>query len=90
MELRCGWRAVACGARAGEDNSCARAGAARQVLCEDASVLGTPFYVMDYSKGRLFKNPHLPGMSATGNSAAAVYVSCLPPVSAPSLAPCLV
>jgi acyl-CoA dehydrogenase family protein 10 len=31
-------------------------------LCEDDRVLGTPFYVMDFEDGRLFKNPHLPGM----------------------------
>eukprot|EP00802_Teleaulax_amphioxeia_P008001 Tamp_08009.p1 GENE.Tamp_08009~~Tamp_08009.p1 ORF type:complete len:487 (+),score=115.21 Tamp_08009:680-2140(+) len=41
------------------------------VLCEDESVLGTPFYLMDYCGGRLFKNPHLPGMS--GADRAAIY-----------------
>jgi acyl-CoA dehydrogenase family protein 10 len=43
------------------------------VLCEDESVLGTPFYLMDYCDGRLFKNPHLPGLS--GPERAAVYDS---------------
>ncbi|XP_048581845.1 acyl-CoA dehydrogenase family member 10 isoform X2 [Nematostella vectensis] len=33
------------------------------VLCEDASVLGTPFYVMEYTAGRIFKDPSLPGMT---------------------------
>ncbi|KAL9981221.1 hypothetical protein ACROYT_G009895 [Oculina patagonica] len=32
-------------------------------LCEDSSILGTPFYVMEYAQGRLFKDPSLPGMS---------------------------
>lgn len=39
------------------------------VLCEDDSIIGTPFYVMDYSDGRLFKNPHLPGMTAAERAA---------------------
>ena len=41
------------------------------VLCEDEAVLGTPFYLMDYVDGRLFKNPHLPGL--TGPERAAIY-----------------
>lgn len=32
-------------------------------LCEDSSIIGTPFYVMEYAQGRLFKDPSLPGMS---------------------------
>jgi len=28
-------------------------------LCEDPSILGTPFYIMGYVSGRLFKNPSL-------------------------------
>ena len=28
------------------------------------SILGTPFYVMEYAQGRLFKDPSLPGMTA--------------------------
>ena len=39
------------------------------VLCQDEAVLGTPFYLMDYSNGRLFKNPHLPGLSPTERAA---------------------
>ena len=27
------------------------------------SILGTPFYVMEYAEGRLFKDPSLPGMT---------------------------
>jgi len=45
--------------------------ATAHVLCEDDAILGTPFYLMDYSDGRLFKNPHLPGMS--GGERAAIY-----------------
>ncbi len=31
-------------------------------LCTDAGVLGTPFFVMTYVAGRIFKDPLLPGM----------------------------
>lgn len=41
-------------------------------LCEDDTVLGTPFYLMDYCEGRLFKNPHVPE-AASGCERAAVY-----------------
>ncbi|MGO9834803.1 MAG: phosphotransferase [Polyangiaceae bacterium] len=33
------------------------------VLCEDESIIGTPFYVMDYVEGRIFWEPTLPGLS---------------------------
>jgi aminoglycoside phosphotransferase (APT) family kinase protein len=32
------------------------------LLCEDASVVGTPFYVMDFVAGRVFADPMLPGV----------------------------
>ena len=32
-------------------------------LCTDSSVLGTPFYLMSYVPGRIFKDPSLPGLS---------------------------
>lgn len=32
------------------------------LLCEDADVIGTPFYVMDHVRGRIFWNVQLPGM----------------------------
>ncbi|XP_034974282.2 acyl-CoA dehydrogenase family member 10 isoform X2 [Zootoca vivipara] len=31
-------------------------------LCEDSSIIGTPFYLMDYCAGRIFKDPSLPGL----------------------------
>jgi aminoglycoside phosphotransferase (APT) family kinase protein len=34
------------------------------VLCEDSSVIGTAFYVMDYVEGRVLWDQSLPGMSA--------------------------
>jgi acyl-CoA dehydrogenase len=34
------------------------------VLCEDSSVIGTPFYVMQYLRGRIFKLPLLPDVPA--------------------------
>ena len=33
------------------------------VLCEDESIIGTSFYVMDYLEGRIFRDPQLPGVS---------------------------
>jgi len=33
-----------------------------RLLCEDAGVIGTPFYVMDYVEGRIFRDPSLPGV----------------------------
>jgi aminoglycoside phosphotransferase (APT) family kinase protein len=30
------------------------------LLCEDAAVVGTPFFVMDYVPGRIFRDPALP------------------------------
>lgn len=32
-------------------------------LCEDSSVIGTPFYLMEYCAGRVFLDPSLPGLS---------------------------
>jgi len=32
-------------------------------LCEDAAVIGTPFYVMDFVDGRVLWDPALPGMT---------------------------
>ncbi len=29
-------------------------------LCEDPAIIGTPFYVMEYVNGRIFKDPSLP------------------------------
>lgn len=40
-------------------------------LCEDPSVLGTPFYVMEHVKGRIFNDPSLP--SLLPDQRAAVY-----------------
>ncbi|XP_075690915.1 acyl-CoA dehydrogenase family member 10 [Rhinoderma darwinii] len=34
-------------------------------LCEDSSIIGTPFYLMEYVTGRIFKDPALPGLDAT-------------------------
>jgi aminoglycoside phosphotransferase (APT) family kinase protein len=33
------------------------------LLCEDASVIGTPFYLMDFAEGRIFRDPSLPGLT---------------------------
>lgn len=34
------------------------------VYCDDDSVIGTPFYVMDYVDGRVFSDPGMPELSA--------------------------
>ncbi|KAJ5151387.1 uncharacterized protein N7482_010639 [Penicillium canariense] len=38
-------------------------------LCEDSSVIGTPFYIMEFLDGRHFTDPGLPGVSAEERSA---------------------
>jgi aminoglycoside phosphotransferase (APT) family kinase protein len=38
-------------------------------LCEDTSVIGTMFYVMDYVQGRVIWDPSLPGMAPRERSA---------------------
>ena len=38
-------------------------------LCEDASVLGTAFYVMEYVRGRVLWDPTLPGMTREARAA---------------------
>ena len=38
-------------------------------LCEDPSVIGSPFYVMDYVEGRVFADPALPGLSTAERGA---------------------
>jgi aminoglycoside phosphotransferase (APT) family kinase protein len=40
-----------------------------RLYCEDASVIGTPFYVMDFVPGRIFDDPLLPGLSPDERSA---------------------
>jgi aminoglycoside phosphotransferase (APT) family kinase protein len=40
-------------------------------LCEDAGIIGTPFYVMEYVEGRIFWDPALPELDRTAR--AAVY-----------------
>ena len=32
-------------------------------LCEDSSVIGTPFYVMEYVQGKIYKDPGLAELS---------------------------
>jgi aminoglycoside phosphotransferase (APT) family kinase protein len=37
--------------------------------CDDVSVAGTPFYLMEYVEGRIFWNPALPGLSPAERAA---------------------
>jgi aminoglycoside phosphotransferase (APT) family kinase protein len=41
------------------------------LLCADESIIGTPFFVMDCVDGRVFRQPHLPGVSP--DTRAAMY-----------------
>lgn len=34
------------------------------LLCEDSSVIGTPFYIMEYLDGRIFEDASIPGVTA--------------------------
>ncbi|MGD9536155.1 MAG: phosphotransferase [Alphaproteobacteria bacterium] len=43
------------------------------LLCEDAEVIGTPFYVMAYVEGRVIQDPALPGFAP--GERAAIYES---------------
>ena len=38
-------------------------------LCEDAGIIGTPFYVMDHLDGRVFKDPTLPDQAPAERTA---------------------
>jgi aminoglycoside phosphotransferase (APT) family kinase protein len=38
-------------------------------MCDDAAVLGTPFFIMGCVDGRVFRQPHLPGVSAAERAA---------------------
>lgn len=40
-----------------------------RLLCEDAGVIGTAFYVMDYIEGRVIADPALPGLSPADRAA---------------------
>ncbi|KAL2756807.1 hypothetical protein ACRALDRAFT_2087252, partial [Sodiomyces alcalophilus JCM 7366] len=38
-------------------------------LCEDESVIGTPFYIMEFLDGRILEDPAMPGVSASERTA---------------------
>jgi aminoglycoside phosphotransferase (APT) family kinase protein len=38
-------------------------------LCQDAAVIGSPFYVMDFIEGRVFADPALPGLTSAERGA---------------------
>jgi aminoglycoside phosphotransferase (APT) family kinase protein len=40
-----------------------------RALCEDESVLGSAFYVMDYLEGRIFRDARLPGLAPSERAA---------------------
>ena len=39
------------------------------LLCEDESIIGTPFYLMEPVEGTIYWNPHVPDVSATERAA---------------------
>ena len=39
------------------------------LFCEDESIVGTPFYIMEYMEGRVFEDTTLPGISPRDRSA---------------------
>jgi aminoglycoside phosphotransferase (APT) family kinase protein len=39
------------------------------IFCDDADVVGTPFFVMGYVEGRIFWEPHLPGSNPAERAA---------------------
>src|SRR6266702_4571993 len=43
--------------------------AAVPLLCEDSTIIGTPFYVMDFLEGRIFRDPGLPSVAPTERAA---------------------
>lgn len=45
-----------------------------RILCEDPSILGTPFFVYDYEEGRLFRDIHLPE-AASNEERTGIYAS---------------
>ena len=44
-------------------------------LCEDDSVVGTPFYIMEFLDGRMVTEPHFPGVGAEERRALLVLLS---------------
>jgi aminoglycoside phosphotransferase (APT) family kinase protein len=40
-----------------------------KLMCDDPTVIGTPFFVMGCVDGRVFRQPHLPGVSAADRAA---------------------
>jgi aminoglycoside phosphotransferase (APT) family kinase protein len=40
-----------------------------QLMCDDNRVIGTPFFIMACVEGRVFRQPHLPGVSAPARAA---------------------
>jgi aminoglycoside phosphotransferase (APT) family kinase protein len=40
-----------------------------KLICEDDGVIGTPFFIMECVEGRVFRQPHLPGVSAADRAA---------------------
>ena len=39
------------------------------LMCDDPGVIGTPFFIMGCVEGRVFRQPHLPGVSAADRAA---------------------
>jgi len=48
-------------------------------LCEDESVVGTPFYIMEFLDGRIIEDPTMPDVSPTERTEMLVYRYLKPP-----------
>jgi len=44
-------------------------------LCEDDSIVGTPFYIMEFLDGRIIEDPSIPGVSPEERTALYVISS---------------
>ncbi len=44
------------------------------ILCEDVTVIGTPFYVMEFVDGRIFTDPRMPESSPEDRREWCVFV----------------
>jgi aminoglycoside phosphotransferase (APT) family kinase protein len=54
-------------------------------LCEDSTVIGTAFYIMEFLDGRHFTDPSMPGVSAEERKALYVTSEAQPARGKPSL-----
>ena len=47
------------------------------LMCDDATVIGTPFFIMGCVEGRVFRQPHLPGVTPADRAAMYEDMACV-------------